>query len=406
MSKQKLKKQPFDIAIADQISKVLEFEDINKEEKNNSTVTPSGQDSNKTGTKQGHLRDISVTEQGQIDNSTVTPSGQDSNKTGIKQGHLRDSEITGKGQQNNSKITGKGQDDNRTVTVTGHHQRSIHIVPDNCVQLTSLQVKIYNWFLSNGVTGYYNKVKIEKDTGITHNTIRKTIAKFIKLDLIFFGEYNNGIKLTPYKINNEKKVLETSVTGQGQDNNSNGTSVSYSSSSLIKNTTTNKKFTDEATILEILNHPELKFWKDQGVTVKQILNGLKTTEVTLDVFIQSMKHFAHENPKSTRPPMAHLVGGIKLHGIWAKKSDYKSYEQKKAEIEAQIIADQAEEIKRLKAIREAKIKITKDLEFEKFMADQDSVLFKEIFNSLSDFEQKRVKMGKDESIRRAWENKL
>ena len=177
-----------------------------------------------------------------------------------------------------------------------------------------------------------------------------------------------------------------------------------SSSSVYNNKTTTTNGGDA--IEKILDHPELEFWRGHGTTAKQILNGIQTTGTTLENFIQSMKHYAHEEPKSDKPPMAHMIGGIKRNGIWAKKPDYKSHEEKQAEIQAQIITDRAQELQRLKEIREKTAKIERDLEFEKFMADRDAEIYQEIFQSLTDFEKKRVALGKDEAMRRAWEKKL
>jgi hypothetical protein len=118
-----------------------------------------------------------------------------------------------------------------------------------------------------------------------------------------------------------------------------------------------------------------------------------------------MKHYAHEEPASEKAPMAHLIGGVKKNGIWAKKPDYKSHEQKQIEIQKQIIAERNKELEQLREIRKAAAKVMADLEFEKFMADQDSELYRECFESLSDLEKKRVRIGKDGAIRRAWEKK-
>jgi hypothetical protein len=40
------------------------------------------------------------------------------------------------------------------------------------------------------------------------------------------------------------------------------------------------------------------------------------------------------------------------------------------------------------------------------MADRDAELYQKIFQSLTDFEKKRVALGKDDPMRRAWEKKL
>ena len=369
-----------------------------KEQDSNRSVTSLGQDNNSIISTQDQVDNISITSKEHQQDINGTLKEQDSNRS-----------ITDKKLLTNSSLADKKHDITRSGTVSGQIVSDMFITPPDCIELTDLQMKVYSWFMNNGITGYFNKVKISEDTGIAHNTIRKIIEKFINLRLIYFGKYNDGVRLAPYKINDEKKAITGIVTGYGRDSNRIGSNspLICSSSFLYKNTTTTElPKDDQLAVQKLLNHPEMKFWKEQGTTAKQILNGVQTTGTTLDNFIQSMKHYAHEKPASEKAPMAHMIGGIKRYGIWAKKPDYKSHEEKQAEIQAQIITERAQELQRLKEIREKAAKVEKDLEFEHFMADRDAGLYQEIFQSLTDFEKKRVAMGKDDAMRRAWEKRM
>lgn len=298
----------------------------------------------------------------------------------------------------------KNYHQNNIITPKQHHNNTT----TEYTELSEKQTVIYDWFINKGINGIYNKKMISQELNIPNETIRLALRKFNAHGIIE-ENYNKITKKFSYKINTSKKIIRpfdhnNTITIPQQYNNNKNSSFISSSSLYNKNTTT--ELSEEHAIEKLLDHPEMEFWKEQGTTAKQILNGIQTTGTTLDNFIQSMKHYAHEEPASEKAPMAHLIGGVKKNGIWAKKPDYKSHEEKQAEIQAQINTDRTQELQRLKEIREKAAKIERDLEFEKFMADRDAELYQEIFQSLTDFEKKRVALGKDEAMRRAWEKKL
>lgn len=303
------------------------------------------------------------------------------------------------------------------------------------ISLPKKQLEIYDWFIGNGVKGRFNKVLIQNELGAAYKTIQKTILKLTNTGILrikydaslkeFDYELNTQIKIKrpelkkghhqatigPPSGHNKASIRKNNDAAIGPPLGHHKTTALISSSSLLYNKTTTTENhiptppMDEAVIEKILDHPELEFWRGQGTTARQVLNGIQTTGTTLENFIQSMKHYAHEEPASEKAPMAHLIGGVKKNGIWAKKPDYKSHEQKQIEIQKQIIAERNKELEQLREIRKAAAKVMADLEFEKFMADQDSELYRECFESLSDLEKKRVRIGKDGAIRRAWERK-
>ena len=324
--------------------------------------------------------------------------------------------------------------------VLDHHQATMEPPSDHdkgnieSISLPKKQLEIYDWFIGNGVKGRFNKVLIQNELGAAYKTIQKTILKLTNTGILRI-KYDASLKEFDYELNtqikikrpgfkkghhqaamgpppghNKASIRKSNDAAIGTLSDRHQTTALISSSLLYNKTTTTENHTpnhpmDEAVIEKNLDHPELEFWRGQGTTAKQILNGVQTTGTTLENFIQSMKHYAHEEPASEKAPMAHLIGGIKKNGIWAKKPDYKSHEQKQIEIQKQIIAERNKELEQLREIRKAVAKVMADLEFEKFMADRDAELYQEIFQSLTDFEKKRVALGKDDAMRRAWEKK-
>ena len=294
---------------------------------------------------------------------------------------------------------------------------------DIAVSLTKKEAAFYEILQPYG-SGITTAKDLSSLSGISKDYIIKLMGSLEKKGVIIKEQLNrqdkgykfNIIQQTNIVFPENKKLIKPLSADKTEDKAiflsadktkdiSTDKNCSYSSSSFYKKTTTTE-FSEEGVIEKMLDHPELKFWVEQGITVKQILNGLKITDSTLDNFIQSMKHYAYEQPKSDKPPMAHLIGGIKRNGIWAKKPDYKSHEQKQIEIQNQIASEREQELKQLREVRIAAAKIQIDLEFEKFMADQNSALYRECFESLTGLEQKRVALGKDASMRRAWEKKI
>jgi len=79
--------------------------------------------------------------------------------------------------------------------------------------LAPQQQRVYEWFLTNGLTGYFNKEIISRDTGINTPTIRKCLTKFKKLYLIQTDKYDPVFRQQKYKLNTNIKV--TLIPGSG-----------------------------------------------------------------------------------------------------------------------------------------------------------------------------------------------
>jgi len=329
-----------------------------------------------------HREDIEV--KGHRSNTEVTGTGRYGNVKVTPTGHGR-----------NVKVTPTGQDTEVTGTVTGTGKNKAIKNNLKSVPLTVNQMKVYSWFVSNGMTGYFNKEIISQSTGIIHNTVRKIIRKLASEKLILFGEYNNGIKKIPYTVSNSVSVDKVTPTGhgQGQDTEVTGQGLISSSSSFLNLKTTTAKF---------FEHPESEFWKEQGITPEIFDRNVQEHGFDPEVLIMSAKHYAFEysQPGKTPPErshLIHLIGGIRKFGLWDRPSTYISYEKRLSE--------------QIRAFREIHEKEIEELEAEQnenafvawyknFLETPDSEEVKAVMDQASSFDLDNLRKKPDK--KEAW----
>jgi len=283
-----------------------------------------------------------------------------------------------------------------SVSVSGHHQKE----ESQKVELTDIQMQIYNWFLGRGMEGHYNKWGISKDTGFIHCTIRKVMKKLEASELILVTGYNRSTKLFSYRINNKKtaycgspqyqyqyQVTTVSVSPQGHDANS-------SSSYIYKTTTTARE--------SFLDHPEMCFWEKQGVTSDMIQKNIEHHNIDPELFIQSMKYYAFEfsQPGSRQPEkthLAHLIGGIRQFGMWAKPNGYVSHEDAEKKRLRAFIAEKRKELEELEAL---KLEASFFMFYEAYVKTPDSEEVRAVMEQASSFDLDNLRKKPDK--KEAW----
>jgi hypothetical protein len=166
--------------------------------------------------------------------------------------------------------------------------------------------------------------------------------------------------------------------------------VLYSSSSSFKKTTTGEIDT------VLTNYPELGYWRQKGLTEKQINLWMKTAECSLENMIQylcycrfEMVDLGMEESKPVKNVFNWFFKILERTGSYPKPKGYKSHREKQIDQEKQIVEQRAEEIRELKEIRHQKWQQQRDLEFEDIMADPECDLYKQCLGSLNEFSKKR-----------------
>ena len=156
--------------------------------------------------------------QGQVD--TVSPQGQLSVDTVSTKGQVGVNSLSGQGQVSSIRSgssqgqvsgirSGSGQGQVDTV------KNTILKESDECILAEKQQI-IYIWFLKHGISGYFNKGQIQRETGINHPTVRKSIAKLQVLNILQVFEYDPVSRQQKYIINTDKKIHLLKGSGQGQ----------------------------------------------------------------------------------------------------------------------------------------------------------------------------------------------
>lgn len=362
-----------------------------REQPDNTIITPKDHTNNTlVATKDQPYNNI-VTPKEYINNNNITYSGQINNRQGAVKECINNSSITAKGRPEDAIMAPQAQDNNRTVTVTGQVDPESFFNDPNCVELTEIQMKIYNWFLRNGMTGYFNKVKLSKDTDIIHNTIRKVINKLSSSGLIFFGKYNDGTRLIPYKINNEKRAISCIVTGYGQDSNSNRTD----SSSII----VSSKFLYKTNLLSaaLKDNPDLAYWTGK-LKVQKIESWMEELKISEEDMIESLCHCAFDmiEKKETdkkgqeiKNVLDWFYSIMKKYRYYDKPVGYKSFEEKAIERAEQRLKAKQERLNRINEIKKAERDADIDLKFTEVMQNPDGMEYKKCFDALNDMARRR-----------------
>ncbi len=180
------------------------------------------------------------------------------------------------------------------------------------------------------------------------------------------------------------------VTHLPSDIDSDPPNSSISSSSLINNTTTFK---------EIFTLPELQYWKQKGVTLKQVSTWMKEAGIASEIdMIEYLSWAAFdmrsidgnniESEKGIKDPAAWVRKILIKNGGYPKPNNYESF----ADAELRKEKEQIEKLKRLAAekrkLREEKREAEIDLAFEDMLEGKGDQ-FKACEKDIGDFVRKR-----------------
>ena len=278
--------------------------------------------------------------------------------------------------------------------------------------LTKHQLTVYLYLLNNGSPGFTTHPDICSATNIKYPTVRKIIKNLMSLKLINYNHYHQGARqgLTyeldlRYRLEQKGRVAllrydpEYHPEYQAEYHPKYQAQCQpplfpYSSSSFFKKTTTTKTgdppgtapdaTTEEQAIEQFLQtDPELGYWRDKGLTLKQIQQWMKLSNTSAADIFQSLCHCRFEMVDldlETSKPVENVFNWfyrmIERVGYYPAPKGYKSFRQRQIERERLLLDERAKEIRDLQEIRQNKYEQELELAFQEMMNDQGGELFK------------------------------
>jgi len=292
---------------------------------------------------------------------------------------------------------------NGIPTVSQHHQKKII--------LSEKQSIVYDFLIQNQNKGIFNKPFIEKNTGVSYGTISDIIRKFKKLNILSIT-YNKFAKVYYYKINENIKInkfdfkFKINATSPQYESNGIPTGFQYHSNSIpipsLYNNSCIKNINKTNDIINLIlsENFEMGYWRQKKLTAKQIIKWMEIAKCNIDNIIQylcycrfEMVDLDLEKSKPIENVFNWFFRILEKTGGYPKPKGYKSFQEKKIEVERQIVKQKEKEAQEIRELHQRKIKAEQDKKFWNMMNDPEGELFKKCFEKINSF-QKRKPTGK------------
>jgi hypothetical protein len=266
--------------------------------------------------------------------------------------------------------------------------------------LTKKQSRILTFLLKNKscITRYKD---VAGSTGIPYGTVRISIRKLVQDKYIFKPvRYHKGAyQGFSYTVN--ENLCEKFLTSFGADSLTDTPVSLLSSSSLSSNIINKTTTTNYKAIINIFkNHAELGYWKQKGLSVKQLSRWIETAQCSLENMIQylcycryEMVDLGVEDSKPVDNVFNWFFKVIEKIGSYPKPKGYKSLREKQLEEERALVEQKEKEAQETRDLYERRIKAERDKIFYEMLNNPEVELYKKCFENLNDF-QKRRKFGK------------
>lgn len=161
-----------------------------------------------------------------------------------------------------------------------------------------------------------------------------------------------------------------------------GSVASFSSRSLEKNLTTTQPANQSD---DILRDPELGYWREKGVTARQVDNWAAEFGMEADLVIQSLKHcrfemvvLNHEEEKKIENPVNWFYKVMLRSGLYPRPSQYKSLAEQRAE-------EMERAAKEAAATRERQVAAERELAFQNILQNPDAPEYQALLSKVGDF---------------------
>lgn len=265
-------------------------------------------------------------------------------------------------------------------------------------------------FLNTIPSGKTRLDDICNGTGVPYGTVRKALVALERYDCITkprkvrMGQWQ-GMHVELLDAGRRWNTLRISQTDcspdtlfntlkGGQSSGHSGGQSPISSSSLLENTTT----LDFKQILD--SHPELGYWRQKGLTVKQLSTWSRQFDLNPEDIIHSLCYCRFDmvdNDREKSEPINDVFNWffriLERTGSYPKPANYKSHQQKQIDREKERVEELKKQAEELRKARQDAINANHELEFEKMLQDTSGETYKKCYEQLPDFLKKPGKQG-------------
>ncbi|MFP4421630.1 MAG: hypothetical protein ACLFRG_13915 [Desulfococcaceae bacterium] len=296
-----------------------------------------------------------------------------------------------------------------TGSVTSLEEPFDPVFPENELNLSKRQKEVFHFLVSVGDHAFIQATHASQVTGIPLPTIRKILRDFRDKNILNYKRYQQGGKKgIVYKLNPEVKedvlaaaekdavtisVINPSVTRSVTTHNS-----SSSFSLQNKTTTAPEGFGEIQKALQ--THPEMGYWRQKGLTEKQVAEWMKVADCGLDRMMAYLSYCRFEmvelDLERTKP--IHDVFNwffkiLERSGQYRKPKGYQSHLERKLEAERQAVEEKKRQIEALKALKREQWEQAQEMEFWEMLNDPEGDLYQKCFSKLNNFDRKRARKG-------------
>ena len=258
--------------------------------------------------------------------------------------------------------------------------------------LTPAQSKVLIYLIAQG--GITQRDAISAATDVPLGTVKHSLIQLVKHGFISKPQYyvKAAFRGISYRINLQpcydflclhggENGPQGDLTGQptGQPDVS-----TYSSSKSFKDFSTTRK----PDLWKTLDDPELGYWREVGLTEKQVLSWMGEMGLSVEVMDLCLRYarwdILFEN-KSIEKPLSFFYSVIKKNGFYAKPDGYRSLEQIRLEAVREAIQDRERVVAELQEARERKRQADHELRFQQMLADPLGPEYQSLFQGLNGF---------------------
>ena len=183
-----------------------------------------------------------------------------------------------------------------------------------------------------------------------------------------------------------------------------------SSSSLNKKTTTTKE--TDPHLEELFKRPFMTYWKDKGLTPKQVAGWMEECGMSGEEMMQSLEHcwyemvhLKKEENKEIRDVCSYFYTVIRKNGFYPRPEGFKTVEQLRAEQMEQARKEREKAIEKLKEEIRKDWKLKREEAFYRMLSNPESKEYRACFEMLNPFEKKleRGSPSFERAMRKAFE---
>ncbi len=250
--------------------------------------------------------------------------------------------------------------------------------------------------------GIAQRPAISEYTGVPFGTVKDALALLTKKGFISKPQYyvNGDYRGISYVTNRalcddflkkrgpefNQTVSQTVVQTVGQtvvdsDGCSDGQTVAFSSKVLTDENLTTKE-------ADIFEDPELKFWRGEGVTERQVKNWMSEFQLSREEIVLSLRYgrFDVLERGDVQNSANWFYKIVTKNGFYPKPANYRSL----IEIKAEALQQQQTRDKEAKARLDA---AEFETYFQTFLADPEAELYRELLSQVSAFSLEQLKEG-------------